>query len=63
MNRLYENESKMFCDAIRTMANKPDNIDNLESYLSHHFEIWLKKFARNAGELATEMKNFAEMEI
>ena len=51
----------IFCNAIRAM--KPENIDNLESYLSHHFDVWLKKYASNPESIAEEMNQFATMEI
>ena len=57
-----ETPAEMFCNAIRTMAQKPDNINNLESYLKYHFENWLKKYGNNPEDLAMEMKFFAEME-
>lgn len=52
-----------FCAAIREIANKPDNLDNLESYLSSHFSEWLEKYARTPDEMACEMKEFASMVI
>ena len=52
-----------FVGAIKLIAAKPDNLDNLESYLSHHFEKWLKTLANTPEGLAAEMKEFAEMEI
>ena len=55
--------AEIFCNAIRTLANKPDNIDNLESYLSYHFNVWLEKFAYNPECITTELHHFATMEI
>lgn len=52
-----------FCNAIRTLASKPENIDNLESYLSHHFAEWLKKHASTPEDIACEMLEFANMDI
>ncbi len=60
INEVY---AKIFCDAIRTMAEKPENIDNLESYLTWHFTTWLEKYGNCPENLAMEMKNFAEMEV
>lgn len=57
-----ETPAEMFCNAIRTMTQKPDNINNLESYLEYHFENWLKIYGNNPEDLAMEMKTFAEME-
>ena len=38
-----------FVNAIKTIANKPENLDNLESYLSYHFCCMvgeIRKYAR-----------------
>lgn len=61
--RKYEKQAAEFCEAIRTLANKPENLENLESYLSRHFSEWISKWANNPENLAAEMKEFAEMEI
>lgn len=55
--------ARQFCKAIKLLAEKPANLDNLESYLSQHFDEWLAKYARTPEELTAEMKNFAEMRI
>ncbi len=52
-----------FIEAIKTMAEKPENLDNFECYLSHHFDAWMEKFAYNPITLTAEVKQFAEMEI
>ena len=61
--RKYEEQATKFCEAIRTLANKPENLENLESYLSRHFSEWISKWANSPASLAEEMKEFAEMEI
>ena len=61
--RKYEEQATQFCEAIRTLANKPENLENLESYLSRHFSEWISKWANSPAGLAEEMKEFAEMEI
>lgn len=55
--------ARQFCKAIKILAEKPANLDNLESYLSQHFDEWLAKYARTPEELTAEMKNFAGMRI
>lgn len=60
INEVY---AKIFCDAIRTIAEKPENIDNMESYLTYGFSKWLKKYANNPEDFAMEMKMFAEMKL
>lgn len=60
INEVY---AKIFCDAIRTIAEKPENIDILESYLKYHFTRWLNEYANNPENLAMEMKSFAEIGV
>ena len=52
-----------FVNAIKTIANKPENLDNLESYLSYHFAEWLEKYANTPEDMVAEMRAFAEMEV
>ena len=52
-----------FANAIKTIANKPENLDNLESYLSYHFSEWLEKYANTPEDIAAEMLEFAEMKF
>lgn len=59
----YEEQATQFCEAIRTLANKPENLENLESYLSRHFSEWISNWANSPASLVEEMKEFAEMEI
>jgi hypothetical protein len=59
----YSEYAKIFTDAIRKLAEKPENLENLEYYLSNHFGIWLHEYASNPENLAYELKHFAEMEI
>lgn len=63
MKRKHEQTAKQFCDAVRTISNKPENLENLESYLSMHFAEWLEKFANAPGTITAEMRAFAEMEV
>lgn len=60
INEVY---AKIFCDAIREIAEKQENINILESYLTQHFTKWLNEYADNPEGLAMEMKSFAEMEV
>ena len=60
---MYNESAKMFVNAIKTIASKENNLSNLESYLSYHFQTWLEKYANSPEGLANELKQFAEMEI
>ena len=59
----YTLEAAQFCNAIRELANKPENLQNLESYLERHFDKWLEKYANTPDGMAAEMSEFAQMEI
>lgn len=59
----YEEQATQFCEAIRTLANKPENLNNLGSYLTHNFDKWIKIWANSPENIASEMKSFAEMKI
>lgn len=63
IERKFEQEAKQFCEAIKTIAEKPENLENLELYLSMHFATWLDKFANDPGSITAEIKAFAEMVI
>lgn len=41
----YAKEAKQFVKALKTLSDKPQNLENFECYLSHHFTEWLEKFA------------------
>ena len=55
--------AKVFIEAIKTIAEKSENIDNLQCYLENHFDVWMEKCAHTPEGLAYEMKSFAEMEL
>lgn len=59
----YETIAKEFCNAIETIANKPENLGNLQLYLTNHFGEWLNKFASTPEDITGELKQFAEMNI
>ena len=59
----YAVEAAQFCNAIRELANKPENLQNLESYLEWHFDKWLEKYASTPDCMAAEMSDFAQMEM
>jgi hypothetical protein len=62
-NMKYEKAAAQFCEAIQTLANKPENLENLELYLSRHFAAWLEKYANTPEGMAAEMREFANMKI
>lgn len=58
-----ETAAKIFIEAIRQVASKPDNLNNLELYLAQHFDKWLEVWGNTPENIAAEMKHFASMEI
>lgn len=63
MENRMEKVAEQFVNAIKTIAEKPENLDNLQWYLSHHFETWVKKYANTPEGLTAEMVEFANMKI
>jgi hypothetical protein len=63
MKRKYKKEAALFIEAIKTIAQKEENIENLESYLSIHFDTWMRKFASTPKSITAELEAFASMEI
>lgn len=58
-----EKAAAAFVEAIKTISTKPANLDNLESYLSYHFAVWLSRYANSPENIAAEMQGFANMEF
>lgn len=61
MERQYEEEARQFCAAIKKLAANEAALDNLESYLSMHFDKWLKHYADYPGGITYELETFAEI--
>lgn len=59
----HEQTAKQFIQAIKTISDKPQNLDNLKCYLSYHFAEWLEKFANTPETITAELRSFAEMDI
>ena len=63
MLKPFEKEAAIFCEAIKTIAAKPENLENFEAYLSIHFRQWLEWVGNSPENIAAELKCFAEEEI
>ena len=59
----YADLAAQFTKAIKTISEKPENLDNLECYLSHCFGSWLEKYANTPETITAELKEFANMII
>ena len=63
MNKENELCAKAFVNAIKELASNQKKLDNLENYLSKHFDIWIEKYANTPEGIIYELKGFAEIEI
>lgn len=54
-----EKNAKIFCKAIKDLASDENSINNLECYLTHHFDAWMVKFANTPENISNELKHFA----
>ena len=57
----FATEAEIMKNAILAFAEDREALENFECYLSHHFDAWMKKYARTPDEMCGEFKNFAEM--
>lgn len=61
MSGKYEKCAHDFVEFIKTLASKPENLDNFECYLSHNFDEWLMVFGKNPEDITWDIKQFANM--
>lgn len=61
--REFEQLAERFVEAIKRIATKEENLNNLQHYLSIHFEQWLTRFAKTPLAIVCEIESFADMEI
>lgn len=61
MERPFESEAASVYCSIRKLVENPDALDNFESYLSMHFDTWLKQYADDPAGFAHELHEFASM--
>lgn len=59
----YEQLAAQICGAIRTFSERPEALNNFESYLSYCFPGWWEKWANTPDGLAAELQHFANMEF
>lgn len=56
-----EENAKLTVEAIRHFAKNPESLDNFESYLSRHYDTWMKKYAHDPDGLTAELTHFAHI--
>lgn len=55
----WELQARAFCSAMLKLANST-RMDDLEDYLSCHFETWFKRFITTPEGLISELQQWAE---
>lgn len=63
MENKFQDIAKKFTEAIVALSENKQRLENFEYYLSLHFDIWLKKFARTPEDITSELTDFANMEF
>lgn len=63
MNGKYEAEAGIIAEAIRRFNERPEALNNFESYISHCFGEWLERWANTPEGLASELEHFSMMDI
>ena len=56
-----ERNAKLFCEAIKKLAENPDALENLECYLARHFKGWLETYASTPEGITDELQQFAKI--
>lgn len=63
MSNKYEAEARTIAEAIRRFNERPEALDNFESYISHCFGGWFERWANTPEGLAHEFEHFSMMDI
>lgn len=48
-------------ESILRMAQSDGSLENFVSYLSHHFDAWLKQYAYDPETFAYELQHFSKI--
>lgn len=59
MEGKFEHEAGIIAAAIEKLANNPEALIGFESYLAHHFDKWIAKWAHDPEGMAAEFEYFA----
>ena len=61
MNNENRENAERLVNAIKRLANNPENLNNFECYLAKHFDKWLATWVTTPAGMASEFEMFAEM--
>ena len=56
---IHEAAAREFCAALSAIARNAEALDNLESYLSYHFQAWLQHYCTTPEGITEELQQFA----
>lgn len=59
----YKEEAREFIQVLQALVGNQDRLENLESYLSYHFDLWLRKYANTPEDITAELSGFAGVEL
>ena len=59
--RKYEELAHEFCAAIKKLGENERNLENLERYLSYHFDSWMKRWAYGPECITDELIHFSKI--
>lgn len=59
----FQESADKFCEAIKVIAERPEALDNLQHYLSHHFPEWLRRFGKCPEDFVFDFNEFATMQF
>ena len=57
----YKEIAEQTAKAIKQLAENPGALDNFESYLAQHYDIWVKKYANTPDGLTDELTRFSNI--
>lgn len=62
-NNKFEAEARTIAEAIRRFNERPEALENFESYIGYHFDVWMKKWANTPEGIAHEFEYFSMMDV
>ena len=61
--REFEELAERFVETIKRISTKEENLNNLQHYLSRHFEQWLTRVANTPQDIVFELEQFEKIEL
>lgn len=61
MERKFAEEARQFCAAIKALAANEAALENMESYLAHHFDVWMRRYVNSPTGMVGELEAFSRI--